>query len=145
MNQWILVTSPVNYEPCVDHQEWATMDAARLDPVQVGDGFLLYVKSGPGLTRSLSQRGTHTSNGLLIGAFGTVVGRRHAEATPYWDRYYPAILELEIEAVPERLVDLRMFLGEGATSFGLSLQGQYLRQISASQYAQWSAAVASQM
>ena len=137
MNHWLLVTAPCNYGPCVDRAQWATLDSSRLDPVMPGDRFVFYVKSGSGLKRAVAPGGDHHSPGLMAGAYGTVLGTRRVDRTPYWDRDYPWILSLDIDSAPWKLVDLRRFLGADATAYGRSLQGDYLRRISQSQFEQW--------
>lgn len=117
MSYWLLITSPHNYTSCMREGLWGDVEYDRITRLKVGDTCIFYL----------------TSCGRMLGASVKVVSRpRRLSVTPWWDRHYPWVVDVEVVKRPTLLVPAHAL---GLTKeITMGFQGRYSTPITKDQY-----------
>lgn len=112
MSNWLLVTSPENYEICVGRGKWGEGTQTKAMRIRRGDTAFLYVKRPE----------------YKLGAMVRFTTNAHQENSQLWpDGPYPYRYDIEVLTPPGELIDFRQFVDDldvikDKTHYGRSLQ-----------------------
>ena len=97
MSNWLLVTSPENYEICAHRGKWGEGSRTKAAKIRRGDMAFLYVKRPA----------------FKLGALVRFVTDAYQESVQLWpDGPYPYRYDIEVLSPPDELIDFRQFVDD---------------------------------